>query len=219
MKKSFVVSICGIDGSGKSTQLKMLNDSLNKLGMKVKMTKAPMLRTKVLFDVSKKLFGDPYAYHPNIPPELMNTVIACDVAYHYMYNSNDFNDYDIILCDRHKLCYLAYSDAFGGEIKWVEEILSLVKEPDLVFYIDTPVNISIERINSRLDKPLRADEDPVILESALQAYKQRISNYNNIITVNGNRDKLVVHNEILSELISHYQSANGMCSIEPDILD
>ncbi len=130
-------------------------------------TKAKMINSEVLFAVSEKLFKDRYDYHPRIPPLIMNTVLACDVVYHYKMKRENWDSYDFVLCDRHKLCYLSYSEAYGTEMEWVEQIFSLVDDPDLTFYINTPSKTAFTRLIMRTDKPIRKDENFELLKDCL----------------------------------------------------
>ncbi|SES96892.1 dTMP kinase [[Clostridium] polysaccharolyticum] len=202
MKRPIVIAVCGIDGCGKSTQINMLKKYLEEKQKTVNITKVKMNRTSILFDVSEKVFGDPYAYHPHIQPEVMNTVIACDVAYHYRYEVEKVKDCDYLLCDRHKLCYLAYTDAFGGEVKWIEEIMKQFPDPDITIYIRGNVELSTKRLMSRADKPIRTDENPEILSSALNAYEERIKEVpsETMITVGADDAAENIHAAIIQQL-------------------
>lgn len=203
MKRPVTIAFCGIDGSGKSTQLERIKKRLENDGKTVNVTKAKMDRTKILFDVAESVFGDPYAYHPHIAPEVMNTVIACDVACHYRFNVKEQENCDFLLCDRHKLCYLAYSDGFGGEVKWIEEIMRQFPDPDITVYIKGNVESSIARLRARTEKPIRTDEDPEILKLVLAAYDERIKEFDSsrIIVVDSSEKIEVITEKIYSQIM------------------
>jgi dTMP kinase len=208
LKKPIVLAICGIDGSGKTTQVTLLADLLAQKGFKVKITKAKMINSEVLFSLSEKMFGDKYDYHPGIPPLLMNVVLACDAAHHYLNEDKQWDDYDFVICDRHKLCYEAYSDAYGTDMEWIRQILTLINDPDLVFYIETPVEIAINRLNNRIDKPIRSDETPEILNESLKSYRKLIPEKTNVVSINGNNKPEDMHNIIKNTLENRFFSIN-----------
>jgi dTMP kinase len=196
----FVIAVCGIDGSGKSSQVQLLASHLSGKGYRVKITKAKMINSEILFTLSEKLFGDRYDYHPNIPPLIMNVILACDVAHHYLNECEDWKDYDVVICDRHKLCYEAYSLAYGTEMEWVIHILSLIKNPDVTIYIETPFQIAMDRLKNRRDKPIRSDETPEILEACLISYHEIMDAYDNVYMIDGSRGIDEVHAEVVNRI-------------------
>jgi hypothetical protein len=96
---------------------KLLVDYLSNLGYKVATSKVKTIASDVLFSLSEKLFGDPYDYHPGIPPTIMNDVLATDFARHYLEVYEQTKDFNFLITDRHKLCYYAYPIAYESEMK------------------------------------------------------------------------------------------------------
>jgi dTMP kinase len=198
MKRPIVVAICGLDGSGKSTQVKFLTSHLKNQGYKAEFSKVnPLIGTDVLLKLSEKLFGDPYDYHPGIPPTILNSVLACDFTRHYLNVLGTSNELDYLICDRHKLCYIVYPEAYGSEMKWIENILSLIPDPDITIYLDTSVDVCTSRLLNRTEEPVRKDENPELLTEVKSRYLRRISENNNIYCINGNEEPEVIINTIL----------------------
>lgn len=185
MDKPYVIAFCGIDGAGKSTQLNLLAESLEKQGYKVKISKIKLNSLGVIFKMSEKLYGDPYDYHPRIPPLIVQLAVAYDFAYHYLSLFEASQDYDFLLCDRHKLCYLAYAMAYGVEMDWIKKILDMVDDPDLVLYFDAGTDVTSLRLKNRIEKPQRADEDTEFLVTVKEKYELLLKDMSRSVRIEG----------------------------------
>lgn len=154
-KKVVVIAFCGIDGSGKTTQMKKIEKWLNENNILAKSTKVKFHDLEVIYRICDNEFGDPYAYG-KLPPDIVRTGIAFDFAYHYMKLEEELNNVDVLLCDRHKLCFLAYGKAYGvKDFTWIKKIMNIIPDPDLTFYFDTDINVSNNRIKKRKEYAFR----------------------------------------------------------------
>lgn len=200
MEKPCIIAFCGIDGTGKSTQVNLLADFLEKQGYKVKISKIKLNSLGVIFKLSEKLYGDPYDYHPRIPPLIVQLAVAYDFAYHYLNLFPTLGDCDFLLCDRHKLCYLAYAMAYGVEMEWIKNILNLVEDPDVILYLNNEIDVSVARLTKRLEKPQRADEDAKLLADVKEKYEQLLlENYKSSI-IDGRQGIDEVHKQVVEAL-------------------
>lgn len=198
MKKPYIIALCGIDGSGKTNQAELLSKYLQENKYSSVITKAKMINYEILLKLSGKLFFDRYNYHPGIPPLLMNTVQACDVVHHFSQVEKNYSNYDFIICDRHKLCYSAYARAFDTPMHWVDNIYSLIHEPDLIFYFMIEPNIAYNRLQMREDKPIRTDENLMLLREAYKHYEKMLESKSNVIYVNAENSILATHHQIIN---------------------
>ncbi len=71
-------------------------------------------------------------------------------------------------------------------MEWIDKILSVVDEPDVIFYFDSDPNISKKRIMGRKEKPLRADELPEHLNDVKYYYEELLNEQSNVIRINAN---------------------------------
>lgn len=200
----FVIAICGIDGSGKSTQVNLLTEYLRECGFATKKSKVNTIGTKVLMDLAEKMFGDRYDYYPGIPPEIMHSVRATDFARHYleMYKANE--GYDFIICDRHKLCCRANSMSYKADMKWIDEILSLIPDPDLIIFLNVSIDIAVERMIGRINEPMQVDENPELLAEAIKCYEvlfatEKLSK--DVVFIDGNMETAHVHSAIVNKIV------------------
>ena len=166
-----IIAFCGIDGCGKSTQLKLVNDNLSK-SSKVMVAKLDY------FPLNK--MGD-NKYLDMILKGYSGLRI---IDYYKSLQSKDVFNYDYILCDRHLLCYLAYAYAYGiGHLDLIRKLLFMVKNPDLTFYFDVPVDEALRRISGRSFKD--RNENFKTLTLAKEGYKFMIDSFDNVFMVDG----------------------------------
>lgn len=144
-----LIAFCGIDGSGKSTQLKRVQAQLEQMQHKVYPTKQPT---------------DWYRSDPRVK-KLMNSEVelddlllrelalfsAADRLRHYQTEiSIQLEKGSIVLTDRYVYSAYAYFTARGlSDIEWLKEINRFVPIPNVTVFLDVPVNIAKTRIVAR----------------------------------------------------------------------
>lgn len=183
-----IIAFCGIDGCGKSTQLKLVKDNLSK-SCKVMVAKLDY------FPLNK--MGD-NKYLDMILKGYSGLRI---IDYYKRLQSKDVFNYDYILCDRHLLCYLAYAYAYGiGHLDLIRKLFFMVKNPDLTFYFDVPVDEALRRISGRSFKD--RNENFKTLTLAKEGYKFMIDSFDNVFMVDGT----LASDECLSLVIDKVKS-------------
>jgi dTMP kinase len=166
-----VIAFSGIDGSGKSTQLRFLNDWLHASGLPTFPTEVEVHGFVIIRELAKKLTGDKLAYHAVLPATLHELVWASDVGANYFkVIKPHLNTGKIILCDRSTLCHRVYARAYGADLTWIEQIYDMIPPPDITFLFDVPSDISNQRLQKRIEKPLATDENPVFLKKVRELY-------------------------------------------------
>ncbi|MCY4262428.1 MAG: dTMP kinase [Candidatus Dadabacteria bacterium] len=150
----------GVDGSGKSTQAKLLADYLSRSGNKVFLTREPgegrlgeLIRTEILD--RKDISIDPYA-------ELC--LFCADRAQHVReLILPKLRDGYTVICDRYYDSTLAYQGS-GREIDpdlvhRMATASSLGVEPDITFFLSIPVPQALLRLEGRQKEKNRMDEE------------------------------------------------------------
>jgi len=146
------LTIEGIDGSGKSTQTKLLIDYLKKNGLKFIQTREPggcelaeQIR-EILLNKNNKL---------SYMTELLLMISARSEHYDKVIKPA-LADGLIVVCDRFIDSTVAYQGyARGMDVETINFLNNLVVEnrkPDLTLYFDVDSEIAFERLNDNLDR-------------------------------------------------------------------
>ena len=152
----------GIDGSGKSTQLRLLSNYLIDLGCEVTTTREPGGTT-----IGLRLRAALLDAQEEVDPLTELLVFAADRAQHVRRVLRPaLQSGRVVISDRYADATAAYQGAGRGfEPQLVSEIIRLATEglvPDLTLLFDIPVEESTTRTNRRLNtknKPDRLDTE------------------------------------------------------------
>jgi dTMP kinase len=139
----------GIDGSGKSTQLRLLADDLRFRGFNVLTTQQP--GGTPLGRRLREAFLDT---EENVAPMAELLLFAADRAQHVEFLIKpSLNEGKIVISDRYADATAAYQGAGRGFSETViKEVIKLATgglKPDLTLFFDLPVSIGLQRMNKR----------------------------------------------------------------------
>lgn len=141
-----LIVVEGIDGSGKSTQLRLLERWLRFNGMEVFLTEwnSSALVKSITSKGKKKT---------NLTPTTFSLLHATDFADRFERNIMPLLRAGyFVLADRY--VYTAYSRdvARGCNPAWIQKVYDFALKPDIAFYFRVPIDVSIERILSSRPK-------------------------------------------------------------------
>jgi dTMP kinase len=139
----------GIDGSGKSTQLRLLADDLRFRGFNVLTTQQP--GGTPLGRRLREAFLD---NEVNVAPMAELLLFAADRAQHVEFLIKpSLNEGKIVISDRYADATAAYQGAGRGfsdtVIKQVIKLATGGLKPDLTLFFDLPVSIGLQRMSKR----------------------------------------------------------------------
>ena len=181
-KRANIIAFCGIDGSGKTTQLKLTKDYLSETG-------SVFVAKLDYFPLNK--MGDNYF----LDMALKGYSALKIIAYYYELQHHEAFNYDYILCDRHLLCYLAYAHAYNIPfLKFIRDLLFLVDDPDQTFYFDVPVEVALSRVSKR--PSMDRSENIATLTKAKEGYEYTIKLFKNVFRI----DATLSEEECFSEI-------------------
>ncbi len=185
--KPKIIVFAGIDGSGKSTQLELLNNELIK-SYRVFISKIEYMS---LNDMNKSLIRNLLIeFKSGI--EILKQTIG-------LYTKD--NKFDYILCDRYLMCYLAYAYVYGIEpIELIRKMLFFIKNPDLTLYFDIDVNLALKRIQER-DSELDKHENYESLSKAKEGYEKLYRYSGNLEIIDANRSAKEINANVKEVLI------------------
>lgn len=138
--EGLLIVIEGTDGSGKSTQLNLLKKAIQdkSYGVMVSEWKTSRLIADVIDDAKERnlLNATTYSllYAADFVDRLENQIIPA------------LKSGFIVLLDRYFYTALARDVVRGQNIEWVKNLYEYAPEPDLVFYLDMPVDVLLKRI-------------------------------------------------------------------------
>lgn len=138
--EGLLIVIEGTDGSGKSTQLNLLKRAIQdkSYGVMVSEWKTSRLIADVIDDAKERnlLNATTYSllYAADFADRLENQIIPA------------LKSGFIVLLDRYFYTALARDVVRGQNIEWVKNLYEYAPEPDLVFYLDMPVDVLLKRI-------------------------------------------------------------------------
>lgn len=154
----------GIDASGKATQARLLKEKLESLGFKVALFEAPDYSTPV-----GKLIRKYLKKEIEIPKTCVPLLYAADRAQFAEKVKRLLEDGYIVIYDRYSYSNVAYQLDFPP--KWLLTLDSLLKNPDLVIFLDIPVEESLKRKREHD----RYEEKKEFLERVRQRYLAMLS--------------------------------------------
>jgi len=152
-----LIAFCGVDGSGKTTQLTLLGDRLAE-SREVFRTKqpTPAFRNDPLIRayLEDTMDRDDPELSAEIGPEV--GLFAAANRYRHLRTEvmPQLRAGRVVLTDRYVFTCYAYTEPRGfAPLDWVQEINRYVPYPDLTFFFDVPPAVSLARIRGRGDTP------------------------------------------------------------------
>ena len=138
--KGILIVIEGTDGSGKSTQIEKLRRWIEdkSYGCMVSEWKTSRLIANVIDDAKDRnlLNATTFSllYAADFADRLENTIIpALDSGF-------------VVLLDRYTYTAFARDVVRGLNMEWVKKLYDYAPKPDLVFYLDMPIDILLKRV-------------------------------------------------------------------------
>jgi len=193
-RRALYVAIEGIDGSGKTTVARLLVNSLALKGYKAALVKEPYTaEIKSLLEESS-----------GADPLLEAYLFAADRLFlHRTVLKRLLEVYDVVVSDRSFVASLVYQGARGAP----EHLLRLINEPcekpDVVYVLDVPVEVALERLGKERRRFLALFESPATLEVLRRKYLEVAKELSGLAVV---VDATKPLEEVVSELLASVES-------------
>jgi dTMP kinase len=189
-----IIAFCGIDGSGKSTQVERVQKELSKRNIKSYISKV-------------KYYPFWHYFDEMITHKEMRIYMAFHFAQHYLELLPILEEqgYDCVLCDEHKLRHLTYAKTNGFEnIALLDSIFSLAPKPDMTFYFDITSDIAMERIIIRRAAGHHSVETKETITPTIENYKKLLSTeqYSNVVWVEALQSTEALTAHIVSKILT-----------------
>ena len=193
----------GIDGSGTTTQSNLLKKYLLEQGKNAILTAEPtegeigkLLRKALQNDI---FFLDNERRYD----QQMALLFAADRHYH-IFNQTDgilkfLKEGYYVIATRYYFSSIAYNASNTEDFNWISQLNSNFPQPDILIYIDVPVDFSLERISKR--KSLEIYEKREKLLNVSSNYLELLKNYNGLlINIDGKESIEKAHINIVKYL-------------------
>ncbi|MDG4763008.1 hypothetical protein O7632_02605 [Solwaraspora sp. WMMD406] len=198
-----LLSIIGIDGAGKSTQVSAVSAALCDLGVDARPIVAKAFGARTVTVLAEQLTGDRFAYHPLIPAELREWALACDLA---QYTRIEFTPLlqqgTTLVWDRGPLAYRVSADVYGGLSEWVERAQALFPWPRRTYLLDLPASIAVDRLRKRSSRPQQADESEPLLEQVRAGLLRESQTRGDVVVLDATRDDVELTRTIVADWLS-----------------
>jgi len=189
MKGKFIV-FEGIDGAGLTTQAVLLDKYLKSKKYEVILTKEPtnnMIGGLIRAALKKEWITSNRA---------LQLLFSADRAHHLEREIIPaLESGKIVISDRYFISTIAYG-MIELEKDWLKTLNSQFYPPDIIFIIDVPVEVSIERIKASRFR-FEFFEEKKKLEEIRNNFLELSKEYNNCYVVNGNRGIEEIHQEVV----------------------
>lgn len=152
MKKGLFITFEGVDGCGKTTQLKLIADYLSNKKIDVIITREPGAK-----GLGEKLRDILLNYDGKIAPQCESFLFLADRAQHIeQIVKPAINSGKIVLCDRHTDSTVAYQGYGRGlnidEIHYLNNLATGGFKPDLTIVFDVDIDTSMSRVGNEKDR-------------------------------------------------------------------
>lgn len=184
-KKGFFIALEGIDGSGKSTQSKLLAKKLAERGHSVYETFEPT--DGMIGKLIQKILRE----HTELSAEALALLFVADRFEHSKQIQNALDAGKIVVSDRYLLSTLAYQGAQGADIEFLKQLHVSLPKPDLTIILDIEPEKSLSRTSTE-----EKFEKLEFLSKVRQKYLELAGAEKNVAVISAEVDK-----ENLSKLI------------------
>lgn len=143
-----LITFCGLDGCGKTTQIKNLAKWLENNGYQVYLTKQPtdfVRQSEIFRTYMDTPEHDAYDYRA------LSLLCASDRVQHSnKVISQKLKEGCIVISDRYFYSCLANLMARGYQKDmWIYEVAKSIPQPDIAFFLNVPIEEAIERVRKR----------------------------------------------------------------------
>jgi dTMP kinase len=197
-KKGVFIVIEGLDGSGKTTQAKLLVEKLKKYN--AVFTTEPSngktgtyIRNQCLYENTR------------LPTESEALLFAADRIEHCQTEVKPALDAGkVVVCDRYIYSSLAYQGSAGLSLDWIKTINARALQPDFCVFIDVPPEKVIERLQRKKSVMETLENQQKVREVYLKFVEK-----GELVRVDGDKPVETVAEELYGKVLDLLKAAKG----------
>jgi dTMP kinase len=197
-KKGVFIVIEGLDGSGKTTQAKLLVEKLKNAVF----TTEPSTGKIGAFIRESCLYED-----KRLPTEAEALLFAADRIEHCQKEVKPALDVGkIVVCDRYIYSSLAYQGSAGLSLDWIKTINARALQPDFCVFIDVPP----ERVLERLQRKKSVMETLETQQKVREVYL-KFAAKGELVLVDGDKPVEDVSEDLYAKVLACLKTAKCEC--------
>ena len=192
--KGKFIAFEGLDGSGQTTQVNLLKDSLIKRGFEVISTKEPTWDNEAGKWVNNTLRQNKKMNSDEL--KLLQAKFAEDRKWHQKNRVEPaLKQGKIVITDRSQFSSFAFGAASGVDLNYLFSLNEKSIEPDVIILLKVPPKICLGRIHQRGEKKTLFEKEKQ-LEKVWDIYEKLAKKFKNIAVVNGEKTIEEIHKNI-----------------------
>lgn len=208
LMRGIFITFEGPDGSGKTTQINLLNDYFKKRGREVVLTREPG-GTQISEKIREVI----------LDPENKGMSFVCEALLYAASRAQHVHEViipalksgKIVICDRFvdsSVVYQGYARGLGEEmIENINYYATLGLNPDITFLLTLPAGIGIKRKRKGGELDRLEQEDILFHEKVYEGYNKLKNKYKRIVEIDANRDINVIHSMIVEKIEKYEKEA------------
>ena len=199
MKNNVFICIEGLDGSGKTTQTKLLVKNLRRKGFNAIYTAEPT-RGKVGRFIRKY-----YLHCKNRGSRIVEALLFAADRYEHIEKeiSPLLKAGGFVISDRYIYSSLAYQGAAGLSLDWIKSVNEHVLKPSLALFLDVDPKVAMKRL-----KPRKSVMENVETQQSVRDIYMKYVDKGELTRVDGNRDLPAVAESILSLVLARLEKTS-----------
>lgn len=188
IRKGCFVCIEGLDGSGKSTQARLLAERLQK-------TRRVLLTVEPSRGRIGTFIRQSYLYGENRLSSVVEALLFAADRVDHVQNEivPALETGDVVISDRYVYSSLAYQGAAGLSLEWIEKVNSHALRPDIALFLDVDLGTVMKRL-----KPRKSVMENLETQERVRGYYLDLVKVGLLRRVDGNRVKSEIAEEIFS---------------------
>ncbi|HHE67471.1 MAG TPA: dTMP kinase [Candidatus Parcubacteria bacterium] len=188
----------GLDGSGQTTQVKLLENYLEGKGYRVVSTKEPTQESEAGKEIKEIL-----NHKKRISASRLQELFAQDRREHLEgFIIPALKEGKIVISDRYFFSSFAYGSSEGLELNWLLELNKDFILPDITFILKVKPEVCIERIEKRGEAKTLFEKQEKLRE-VWNVYKTFAEGFENVYIINGEKPKEKVFFQVKKIIFSN----------------